>query len=251
MSDSLAALHTSVDRLATLVAPLDDATLRSPAYPSEWTIADTLSHLGSGAVIFLRLVDDALAGVETPGDMFPTVWDEWNAKSPTEQAADALVADRALLDRLEGLDDQGRDRIHLSMGPMTVDFAGLVDMRLGEHALHTWDVEVALDPSATVGPEAADRLIDRLERFATFTATPTGSERTLSIVTVEPRRGLQVVLAADAVTLSSVDPVEAPDVVLPAEAFVRLVYGRLDADHTPEGPGDDDLEELRRAFPGG
>ena len=41
------------------------------AYPSEWTIADTLSHVGSGAVIFLRLVDDALAGVETPGRRVP------------------------------------------------------------------------------------------------------------------------------------------------------------------------------------
>ncbi len=38
---------------------------------------------------------------------------------------------------------------------------------------------------------------------------------------------------------------------LPAEAFVRLVYGRLDAAHTP--PVDTDgvsLDDLRAAFPG-
>jgi hypothetical protein len=39
---------------------------------------------------------------------------------------------------------------------------------------------------------------------------------------------------------------------LPGEAFVRLIYGRLDADHTPapidaEGV---DLDDLRAAFPG-
>ena len=39
--------------------------------------------------------------------------------------------------------------------------------------------------------------------------------------------------------------------VLPAEALVRLVYGRLDPDHTPSFDGDEaDLDELRRAFPG-
>ncbi len=251
MSDSLAALHDSVDRLAALVAPLAPEVLGTPAYPTEWTIADTLSHVGSGAVIFLRLVDDSLAGEETPGDAFPAVWDEWNAKSPADQAADALVADRALLDRLEGLSEEERGRVHLKLGPMTADFVGLVDLRLGEHALHTWDVEVALDPAATVGGQATGRLIDGLERFAGFTARPTGAERTVTIVTTDPRRGFQVVLAADAVTFGPVDPVDSPDVVLPAEACIRLVYGRLDPDHTPAVEGGDELEELRRVFPGG
>ena len=39
---------------------------------------------------------------------------------------------------------------------------------------------------------------------------------------------------------------------LPAEAFVRLVYGRLDPDHTPSSVSADgvDLDLLRSAFPG-
>jgi len=41
-----------------------------------------------------------------------------------------------------------------------------------------------------------------------------------------------------------------PDLELPAEAFVRLVYGRLDPDHTPRVDGDFDLESLRHVFPG-
>jgi hypothetical protein len=41
-----------------------------------------------------------------------------------------------------------------------------------------------------------------------------------------------------------------PDLVLPAEAFIRLVYGRLDADHTPAVAGSADLDALRAAFPG-
>jgi hypothetical protein len=38
---------------------------------------------------------------------------------------------------------------------------------------------------------------------------------------------------------------------LPAEALIRLVYGRLDPDHTPAVKGDPDvLDRLRRVFPG-
>jgi uncharacterized protein (TIGR03083 family) len=250
MTERLDALHASVDRLAEVVGTLDPARLTDPAYPTEWTIADTLSHVGSGAVIFLRLLDDSLAGVETPGDAFPSVWDEWNAKSPTEQGADVLVADRALLDRLEGLDVDGRGRFRTTLGPMDVDFDGLVALRLNEHALHTWDVEVALDPTATVGPEAAAYVIDSLERMAGFTARPTGVERTVHLVTTDPRRGVVVVLGADAVTFTYGDPVDAPDVVLPAEACIRLVYGRLDPGHAGGAEESPVLDELRRAFPG-
>jgi len=38
---------------------------------------------------------------------------------------------------------------------------------------------------------------------------------------------------------------------LPAEAMVRLVYGRLDTQHTPVAvAGDGRLDQLRTAFPG-
>ena len=109
MSERLEALQRSVDRLRTVVDGLDGGQLETPAYPAEWTVADTLSHLGSGAVILHRRLDDTLAGRGTPDDAAPAVWAVWNAKSPGEQAADAVVADRALLDRLAGLPDDERN----------------------------------------------------------------------------------------------------------------------------------------------
>jgi hypothetical protein len=43
----------------------------------------------------------------------------------------------------------------------------------------------------------------------------------------------------------------APDLTLPAEAFIRLVYGRLDPEHTPSFDGDPELlDSLRSVFPG-
>ena len=64
MSNALPALRASVDRLAALVTPLEDAD--QSAYPTEWTIADVVSHVGSGAVIWSRMLDDQLAGTATP-----------------------------------------------------------------------------------------------------------------------------------------------------------------------------------------
>jgi hypothetical protein len=37
---------------------------------------------------------------------------------------------------------------------------------------------------------------------------------------------------------------------LPAEALIRLIYGRLDPEHTPPVDGETDLDALRRVFPG-
>ena len=64
----LRALQASSDRLQRLVAPLDDAQLERRAYPTEWTVADVLSHVGSSAVILQRRLDDALLDRATPDE---------------------------------------------------------------------------------------------------------------------------------------------------------------------------------------
>src|SRR5664280_2725265 len=108
MSDRLTALHSSVERLRDIVEGLDPQQLELPAYPVEWSIADVLSHIGSGAVILRRRFDDINSGRDTDSDFNQSVWDEWNAKSPVARAADALVADAELLHGLEALDDSSR-----------------------------------------------------------------------------------------------------------------------------------------------
>jgi hypothetical protein len=53
------------------------------------------------------------------------------------------------------------------------------------------------------------------------------------------------------VELTAGEPGQSPDLELPAEALSRLVYGRLDPDHTPAVTGDATLlAELRAVFPG-
>ena len=45
------AVRASHDRLAGLVAGLNADDLRAPSYDTDWSVADVLSHLGSGAEI--------------------------------------------------------------------------------------------------------------------------------------------------------------------------------------------------------
>ena len=142
----LDALRISVERLNAIAGTLTEHDLTGPAYPTDWTIADVLSHLGSGAAIFIRRLDDILAGQETPEEFPSAVWDEWDSKSPEAKRTDGLTADTAFLDALEGVSAAQREQFTFSMGPIDVDFDGFVGLRLNEHALHTWDIDVRARP---------------------------------------------------------------------------------------------------------
>src|SRR5271170_1818187 len=163
MPNPLDALQTSVDHLRDIIEPMDESQFVASAYPSEWTVADTMSHIGSAAIISKRRIDDGLEGRETPSQFNQSVWDVWNAKTPHAQVTDALDADRALLTRLLEMTPDERARYTFDLGPMTFDFEGAVRLRLGEHAVHTWDIEEVLDAQATLQPEAVPFLIDNLD----------------------------------------------------------------------------------------
>ncbi len=244
------ALRSSAERLRELAAPMSEEELTAGAYPTEWTVAQVLSHLGSGAVIMQRRLEDALAGHDTPDDFALGVWDTWNAKGPVAQRDDAVVADAALLARIEAVPPGERNTFASAMGPMTLGFAQFVGMRLNEHAFHTWDIEVVADPAATIPVPAAALVVDNLELVARFTGRPTGDTTTITVATTGPERGFTVKLMPGGVALTPGAAAASPDVELPAEAFARLVYGRLDAEHTPAGQHGPALDILRRLFCG-
>ncbi len=252
----ISALRHSHDRLQASVEPLGLAQLEQRSYASEWSIAQVLSHLGSQAEIFGLLLEAGLAGQEPPGrEEFVPIWDSWNAKDPQAQASDALRADKATLERFESLDAEDLARLHLEVFGMELGTTGLARMRVGEHAIHTWDVLVALDPAATVAPDAVALLIDTLDQLAARAGKPDGKQRTVRVSTTNPDRRFTLE-TGEAVALTPWDGEVTPELglselKLPAEAFVRLVYGRMDEAHTPpiEIAGVE-LDELRQVFPG-
>jgi uncharacterized protein (TIGR03083 family) len=248
----IAALRHSHDRLQALVGPLDLDQLERRSYASEWSIAQVLSHLGSQAEIFGLFLDAGLAGQDPPGrDSFAPIWNVWNAKDPQAQAADGLRADEVTVERFESGDPGQKAQLRLQLFGMDLDMTGLARMRVSEHAVHTWDVAVVLDPSATVTPDAVGLLIDTVGQLAARSAKPDGKQRRLQVSTTDPERHF-ILETGEAVSLTESDHEDGlPELRLPAEAFVRLVYGRLGPSHTPSVEADGvDLNDLRPLFPG-
>lgn len=250
MKESLKALHNSVAHLGEVIEKIGPDKYTDSAYPTKWTIADTMSHLGSGAVIMSQGFDNVLSGADADPDFNKATWDEWNAKDPSAQVADALVANEALLDRLQMLDEEGRDKFEFLMGPMKFDFDGFVSLRLNEQALHTWDIEVTTNGSATVPEEAAAVMVDHVAMFVGFSGKSNGVARDVHVTTVDPEREFVLTFTEDSVSMSANAQGGHVDLTLPAEAFVRLISGRLDPKHTPRTVTGEQLDELRAAFPG-
>jgi uncharacterized protein (TIGR03083 family) len=250
VSNGLQALHNSVEHLKELADGMDPEYYISSAYPSEWTIADTFSHLGSGAVIGKQGFENSITGREPDPTFNTSVWDEWNAKDPADQISGCLQSDAAFLAVLEGATEEERDAFRMNLGPFVFDFAGLIGLRLGEHVLHTWDVEVPFSPEATLPSDAADAILDNLQFVAARAAKPNGVVRDVTIRTSEPVRTFTLAIKGDSVELVETPLDGAVDLEIPAEAFVRLVYGRLDPGHTPDSVSGDVLELLRGVYPG-
>lgn len=262
----IAALHDSHERLRHHVDRLDAAAIEGPSYASEWSVAKVLSHLGSGAEIFSLFLDAGLRQEQPPGsDVLKAIWGAWDDKQPQEQARDALAADGRLVERFAALDAKQLAAMRLDLLGMERDTAGLAALRLGEHALHTWDIIVMAQPDAGVAPGAAALLVDALEQTVERVAKADARPRHVVVSTVDPERHF-VLETADTVTLrpapattavpSSTRSTNASEgsqaqLRLPAEALVRLVYGRLDPQHTPpvEAQGVK-MSELREIFPG-
>jgi uncharacterized protein (TIGR03083 family) len=250
-----AALRSSQDRFAAALGGLDDQQATQPSYDDGWSIADVASHLGSSAVIFTGHVASGRDGLPAAGqDRNQEIWDEWDAKEPSAQVRDSVLANQAFLTALDELTEEQRAGWRLDLFGMDLDLAGFLQLRVGEHVLHTWDITVALDPASTIPAEQAAHVLANLPMVAGWTGQKNDEQLSVEVRTADPERAFHLDLGPGGVGLgpSSDDTSASAELVLPTEAFVRLVYGRLDPDHTP---GDVvtrgvDLDLLRRTFPG-
>jgi uncharacterized protein (TIGR03083 family) len=251
VTDPIASLRASHERLRASVEPLTPDQIRQGAYPSEWSIAQVLSHLGSGAEIGAGIVEAAIAGTDAPArDTYPAIWDRWNAKDPDAMVADGLAADTHLVELVESLRDPRYADLVLQsfMGP--VDRAGYTTLRLSEHAVHTWDVVVAVQPGATLAPDAVEIILPNVARLAGRVAKPNGRTGRIHISTGEHEYALTL---GEPSSMVPWDGGEATaSLRIPAEALLRLVYGRLDPVNTPAATevSGTTLDDLRAVFPG-
>jgi uncharacterized protein (TIGR03083 family) len=254
---TIAALRATHDGLAALVPGLTDEQLTGPSGAAEWTVAQVLSHMGSGAEIGLATLETALgAGRAADPGFHQSVWDRWDAMDPREQATTFLDHDARLVKAFEALTDEQRTTtpVHLGFLPEPLSLASYAGMRLNESAQHSWDVRVALDPSAAIPADVAAVLVEHLAGGLSFLVGFIGEADALTepvVVDIEGSGYGLVVTDQVAVVAEPVYPTAT--FTGPLEAALRLVGGRLGPAYTPERvtvTGAVSLDDLRRVFPG-
>lgn len=249
---TIAALHAEHDSLAGLARTLTDDQLATTGGAAEWTVAQVFSHLGSGAEIGRAPIARA-AGETVAAEDNQTIWARWDAATPRAQAEGFLEHNTRWLETVDAITPEQRSSLTVDLGflPEPVPLLTALGMRLSEVANHSWDVRVAFDPDAKVAAGSAEVLVELLTGplgfMIGFLAKPAELADPVSVAI--PGAALVI---DDAVTV--VDDLESPTATFdgPAEAFVRLVSGRLkapyDAGVTVEGGVT--LDDLRRVFPG-
>lgn len=249
---TITALRAEHDKLAGLVATLTDDQLALTSGAAEWTVAQVLSHLGSGAEISRAPVARA-AGETVVAEENKAIWARWDASAPRAQAEGFVAHNGRLLDMVEALTPEQRSSLIVDLGflPEPVPLVTALGMRLNEVANHSWDVRVTFDPQAGVDADSAAVLVDHLAGTVGFLLNWIAKPAELSapVSVAVPGAGLVI---DDAATV--VDHLESPSATFdgPQEAFVRLVSGRLKApyDKNVTVEGSVTLDDLRRVFPG-
>jgi uncharacterized protein (TIGR03083 family) len=240
----------------TLVATAESMTLDqlvAGSYCTDWSIAQVLSHLGSASEIFRQYLDAGLAKADAPGpEASAPIWDRWNAMAPEEQRRESLAAGAAFLEHVDAVPPAELASFDMKLFGMDVDAGRLLGMRLAESAVHTWDIRVMGDASAVIAPDAVDDMIDHLGDLARWSGKADGGPMEVEIVTTDPIRFFRLSVGDSVQITPSTSEHATATLRMPAEAFVRLVYGRLDPEHTPESIEAEgvDLDAVRAVFPG-
>lgn len=249
---TIAALHAEHDTLVALLADVTDDQLNSPSGADDWTLAQVLSHLGSGAEIGRTPIARAAGESVDPEDN-QTIWARWNAASPADQAAGFVQHNTRWLETVDALTPEQRSSLTVDLGflPEPVPLVVALGMRLNEVANHSWDARVALDPTAEVSAESAAVILDLITgplSFLTgFSSKPDGLSEPVSL-----RASGAGLVIEDAVTV--VSEVASPSATFhgPAGAFIRLLNGRIKEPYAKDVTveGNVTLDDLRRVFPG-
>ncbi|HEY4453918.1 MAG TPA: maleylpyruvate isomerase family mycothiol-dependent enzyme [Pseudonocardiaceae bacterium] len=249
---TIAALHTEHDTLVALLDGIGDDQLNSPSGADDWTVAQVLSHLGSGAEIGRAPIARA-AGESVDAEDNQTIWARWDASTPAEQAEGFQRHNARWLATVDALTPEQRSSLTVDLGflPEPVPLVVALGMRLNEVANHAWDARVGLDPSAELTAESAAVLVELfagpLAFMVGFTSKP--GELAEPVTVAAPGAGLAI---GDAVTVAT--SVESPSATFHGStaAFVRLLNGRLKDPYAKDVSVDGavTLDDLHRVFPG-
>jgi uncharacterized protein (TIGR03083 family) len=250
-------LRRSHNELAAHVTAMSPDQIAGPSYCTAWSIGRVLSHLGSGAELAVNSIDAARTGVaQLDIDARKAIWARWDALNDADAATSYLRYEGDFVSYIEKLSIAEYESVRVPFIGNDLSLAQYLSLRLSEHTLHRWDVEIMAVADAELAAEATTAILDVVHMMVPYLGKPANAaELQQLVIAVDLGSHSSYTLDIhDGVGLTSGLPA-APDATLrmPAEAFVRLCYGRLDAGHTPgavryDGPGS--LDTLRQLFPG-
>jgi uncharacterized protein (TIGR03083 family) len=255
---TISALRSNHDELVGVVARLASDDLQARSGASEWSVAQVLSHLGSGAEISRATLAAAVgtAPAAPAADFNQNVWDRWNALPARDQAAEFVSSDDQLIGAFEALDAAQRTSLGIDVGylPTPLPVAAYAGLRLNEAAQHSWDVRVAVDPDAVIATPTADLIAEHLATDLDFLLGFTAKADALAHNAVITIQGRDYALdITDRVRLVTPSPQPSATFTGPLESAIRMLAGRLGTTHNPAHAtveGNVTLDELRRVFPG-
>jgi uncharacterized protein (TIGR03083 family) len=252
----IASLRTLHDDLAAFVAELTPDQLRDRSYDTEWSVADVLSHLGSGSELTLLRLRAEREDSPTPEES-AQVWAKWNSRTPDQQAAEAMLVEEEFVSTVEGLDAGALHVLQRDLGGFELDPSQALRLRVSEQAMHSWDIFVTFDDTAVLPGAGVPALLDVLPLTLRWAAQPHDDQFRVRVRTTDPERDYVLDLDPGSTRLTSVDDstdttAVDSELMLPTEALLRLAYGRLDPRHTPPYKTNDDtlLDRLRAIFRG-
>jgi uncharacterized protein (TIGR03083 family) len=253
---TIEALRREHDVLADVASALTDDQLSGPSGASEWSVAQVLSHLGSGGEITLASLNAALGEGDAPDDEFNrSVWARWDAMAPADQRAGFLKQNARLVAKLEALTpEQHAIAVPIGFLPSPATIATFAGLRLNEVANHSWDVRVAIDSGSGLLDTSTSALVEHLSGdLAVLVGFAGKADRIGQRVVLAVEAGGYGVLIDDNVSLEQQVDGATATFAGPPEAALRLVFGRLGPAYTPADvavTGNVTLDELREVFPG-
>ena len=183
----LAVLHASQSRLTAALDGLTEEQAATQSYDDDWTVAQVASHLGSGAELFTLFLDAGLKGESAPGiEAMQPIWDAWNAQDPLGQTRASVAANDTFLERVEAMTESERETWLLDLFGSERSLPEFLRMRLSEHAVHTWDIVVSFDPTATIPEDASAYVVHNLGPVAGWTGQKHDEQVSVEVRTSGP-----------------------------------------------------------------
>lgn len=247
LAEVVGALRDEYEVIDGYLAALHPERWHGPTACSDWRITNLVSHLGSGAEIHLLTMREYVdAGEPVTQEIRQGIWGHFDSLAPEPLHAAFRDRNQRYLDYAAQLSpEQQQRRVKMFAGELPP--ANYAQFRLQEVTLHSWDLRVALDPTARLLPRSV-RVNFRLMRGnlarranADARAALNGTVYAIDVYgPVVESFGLRV--NADAVELLDTAPTDArARLRLPAEAYLRLGSGRLPLEQA-EAAGDVAIE---------